>query len=64
LVLSNIFKLMEDGISYQKAVEKLWNKIPVDDQSLLFRSDFGWINPTERRKLEALASVNKIKGMI
>jgi hypothetical protein len=64
LVLNKIFKLMKDGISYQKAVEKLWNEIPVDDKILLFRSDFEWIDPTERRKLEALASFNKIKGMI
>lgn len=64
LALNKIFKLMKDGISYQKAVENLWNEIPVDDQSLLFRSDFGWIDPTERRKLEALASFNRIKGMI
>jgi hypothetical protein len=63
LVLNKIFELM-GRMSYQKAVENLWNEIPVDDQSLLFRSDFGWIDPTERRKLEALASFNKIKGMI
>jgi hypothetical protein len=63
LVLNKIFGLMR-RMSYQKAVEKLWNEIPVDDQALLFRSDFDWIDPTERRKLEALASVNKIKGMI
>jgi hypothetical protein len=63
-VLDEIVKLMEGGISYQKAVEKLWGKIPINDKILLFRSDFGWIDPTERRELKALASVNRIKGMI
>jgi hypothetical protein len=63
-VLNEIFKLMEGGISCQKAVEKLWDKIPLNDKTLLFRSDFVWIDPTEKRKLKALASVNRIKGMI
>jgi hypothetical protein len=64
LVLSNIFKLIKGGMSYQKAVENLWNEIPINDKILLYRSDFEWIDPTEIRKLEALTSFNKIKGMI
>ena len=63
LVLNKILGLMS-RMSYREATEQLWNEITVDNQILLYRSDFGWIDPTERRKLEALASFNKIKGMI
>jgi hypothetical protein len=64
-VLEPIFsETKKNKIPYIQAVEDLWDSIPLDDQVLLYRPVFGWIDPTERRKLEALASVNRIKGMI
>jgi hypothetical protein len=55
---------MEGGINYQKAVEKLWDKIPINDKILLFRSDFGWIDAEEKKKLETVSRINRIKNLI
>jgi hypothetical protein len=55
---------MTEGESYIKAVESLWSKIPLEDQVLLYRPEFEWVSPEERRKLEALKAYHGFKGMI
>ncbi len=65
-VLRKIAHLM-GGLLYQNyldSVELLWNEIPLDDQVLLYRPEFEWVGPEERRKLEALRSYNDIKNML
>ena len=62
--LDNIFYRMTEGESYIKAVESLWSKIPLEDQVLLYRPEFEWVSPEERRKLEALKAYHGFKGMI
>jgi hypothetical protein len=71
--LSSIFSLMKKGKSnstltqirksksYLEAVESLWDKIPSDDQELLYRPEFKWTKP---EAIRALAHFNRIKGMI
>ena len=62
--LKNIFRLMKKGKSYLESIESLWSKIPVEDQSLLYRPEFEWVGEDERRKLEALKAYQGFKGMI
>ncbi len=62
--LESIFRLMKKGESYLKAVESLWTKISVEDQTLLYRPEFDWVVGYERRKLEALKAYQGFKGMI
>ena len=62
--LRSIFRLMEKGESYLKAVEYLWTEIPVEDQALLYRPEFDWVGPDEVRKLDALRAYQGFKGMI
>ena len=62
--LKNIFSLMKKGESYIQAVESLWSKIPLEDQALLYRPEFEWVEPEERRKLEAIQAYQGFKGMI
>jgi len=63
-ILKSIFSLMEKRKSYLQAVESLWNEIPLEDQALLYRPEFEWVSPEERRKLEAMRAYYGIKGMI
>ena len=62
--LESIFRLMKKGESYLKAVESLWTKISVEDQTLLYRPEFEWVVGDERRKLDALRAYQGFKGMI
>ncbi len=62
--LKRIFSLMKKGESHMQAVESLWSKIPLEDQTLLYRPEFEWVSPEERRKLEALRAYQGFKGMI
>ena len=62
--LKSIFRLMKKGKSYLESIESLWSKIPVEDQSLLYRPEFEWVGEDERRKLEALKAYQGFKGMI
>jgi hypothetical protein len=62
--LKRIFGIMKKGKSYLKAVESLWMKIPLEDQTLLYRPEFEWIGPDEVRKLDALRAYQGFKGMI
>jgi hypothetical protein len=55
---------MKEGDSYIQAVETLWSKITLEDQALLYRSEFEWVSPEERRKLEAVRAYRGFKGMI
>jgi len=55
---------MQDGRSYLQALESLWRGISLEDQTLLYRKEFEWVGPEERRKLEALRAYNDIKNMI
>lgn len=71
-VLIKIGVLMKSGKSYRRAVEftyrrvveRLWSEIPLDDQVLLYRPEFGWVGEEERRKLEALMAYERIKNML
>jgi hypothetical protein len=58
------YKMKALNIPYTQAVEVLWDSIPLDDQVLLYRPEFGWIDPTERRKFESISRINKIKNLI
>jgi hypothetical protein len=62
--LKRIFSLMKKGESYMQAVESFWSEIPVEDQALLYRPEFEWVEPEERRKLEAIQAYQGFKGMI
>ena len=62
--LRRIFSRMKKGKSYIQAVESLWSKIPLEDQALLYRPEFEWVEPEERRKLEAMRAYHGFKGMI
>jgi hypothetical protein len=62
--LGSIFSLMKKGESYLQAVESLWSDIPLEDRVLLYRPEFEWVSPEERRKLEAMRAYYGIKGMI
>ena len=62
--LNSIFSRMEKVGSYLKAVESLWPEIPVEDQALLYRPEFEWVGPDERKKLDALRAYQGFKGMI
>ena len=62
--LKSISSRMRDGESYLKAVGSLWTKIPVEDQTLLYRPGFDWVGPDEARKLDALRAYQGFKGMI
>ncbi len=62
--LGSIFSLMKKGESYLQAVESLWSDIPLEDRVLLYRPEFEWVSPEERRKLEAVRAYLGIKGMI
>jgi hypothetical protein len=55
---------MKSGGSYLRAVESLWSEIQSEDQALLYRPEFEWVDPEERRKLEALQAYQGFKGMI
>ena len=59
--LSSIFSLMKNGKSYLQATESFWNKIPSEEQELLYRPEFKWTKP---ETIRALAHFNRIKGMI
>jgi hypothetical protein len=63
-ILKKIFSHMKREKSYMKAVESLWSKIPLEDQVLLYRPEFEWVSPEERRKLEAVRAYQGFKGMI
>ena len=62
--LKRIFRLMKKGESYLKAVESIWTEIPLEDQTLLYRPEFGWVGADEARKLEALKAYQGFKSMI
>ena len=62
--LKSIFSRMKKGDSYLQAVETLWRKIPLEDRVLLYRPEFEWVSPEERRKLEAVRAYQGFKGMI
>jgi hypothetical protein len=62
--LKSIFSLMEKRKSYLQAVKSLWSKISLEDQALLYRPEFEWVSPEERRKLEAIQAYQGFKGMI
>ena len=50
--------------SYPESIESLWSKIPVEDQTLLYRPEFEWVVGDERKKLDALRAYQGFKGMI
>jgi hypothetical protein len=60
----SIFFRMKKGDIYLQAVETLWKRIPLEDQILLYRPEFEWVSPEEKRKLEALKAYQGFKGMI
>jgi len=62
--LGSIFSLMKKGESYLQAVESLWSDIPLEDRVLLYRPEFEWVSPEERRKLEAIQAYAGFKGML
>ena len=62
--LKRIFSRMKKGESYIQAVESRWSEIPLEDQALLYRPEFEWVSPEERRKLEAIQAYQGFKGMI
>ena len=64
VTLKSIFPLMRKGDSYLQAVETLWSRIPLEDQALLYRPEFEWLGPEEKRKLEALKAYQGFKNMI
>jgi hypothetical protein len=63
-ILKKIFSHMKSGESYMKAMESLWKRIPLEDQILLYRPEFEWVSPEEKRKMEALKAYQGFKGMI
>jgi hypothetical protein len=63
-ILKKIFSNMKSGKSYMKTMESLWKRIPLEDQILLYRPEFEWVSPEEKRKLEALKAYQGFKGMI
>jgi hypothetical protein len=58
------YKMKALNIPYIQAVEVLWDSIPLDDQVLLYRPGFGWIDAEEKKKLESISRINKIKNLI
>ena len=62
--LKSIFRLMKKVRSYPESIESLWSKIPVEDQTLLYRPEFEWVVGDERKKLDALRAYQGFKGMI
>ncbi len=62
--LKIIFVLMKRGESYIQAVESRWSEFPLEDQILLYRPEFGWVGPEERKKLELVRSYQGFKGML
>jgi hypothetical protein len=52
------------GNTYLQAVNTLWNEIPLEDQSLLYRQEFHWVSEKERRKLELVKAYQEFKGML
>ncbi len=65
-VLRKIAHLM-GGLLYQNyldSVELLWNEIPLDDQVLLYRPEFKWVSPEERRKIDLIKAYQGFKGML
>jgi hypothetical protein len=65
-VLRKIAHLM-GGLLYQNyldSVELLWSEIPIEDQALLYRPNFYWIGPEEKRKIEAFLFYSNIKNML
>jgi hypothetical protein len=62
--LDRIFFRMKKGESYIQAMESLWSEIQLEDQALLYRPEFEWVEPEERRKLEAIQAYQGFKGMI
>jgi hypothetical protein len=55
---------MKSGGSYLRAVESRWSEIPLEDQALLYRPEFEWVEPEEVRKLEAMRAYQGFKGML
>ena len=56
--------IMEIGKGYLESVEYLWAGIPLEDQALLYRPEFGWVVGDERRKIDALRAYQGFKGML
>jgi hypothetical protein len=63
-VLRKIARLMKSRKSYLDSVELLWSEIPIEDQALLYRPNFYWIGPEEKRKIEAFLFYSNIKNML
>jgi len=64
-VLESILRRMNSkGDSYLQAVNILWNEIPLEDQSLLYRPEFYWVSEKERRKLELVKAYQEFKCML
>ena len=62
--LKRIFGIMKTGKGYLESVESLWMKIPLEDQTLLYRPEFEWVEADEVKKLDALRAYQGFKGMI
>jgi hypothetical protein len=62
--LKKIFSHMKSGKSYLQAVETLWNEIPLEDQSLLYRQGFEWVSPEFGKKLDVIKAYQGFKDMI
>jgi hypothetical protein len=64
-VLEPIFsETKKNKIPYIQAVEDLWDSIPLDDQILLYRPEFKWLDGEEGKKLETLSRFNRVKNLI
>ncbi len=62
--LRSIFGLMKKGKSYLEAAESIWPEIPLEDQILLYRPEFGWVGSDEARKLVSLKAYQGFKFML
>ena len=62
-ILGSIFELMEKGKPYQQALEERWLEMEDEDRALLYKQMTN-LSPEEKRKYQALATYNNIKGYL
>ena len=61
--LESIFSLMQNGKSYQQALEEFWPKMGHEDRTLMYK-DHSSLTPEEIRRYDALDTVNRIKNYL
>ena len=61
--LESIFSLMQNGKSYQQALEEFWPKMGHEDRTLMYK-DHHSLAQEEIRRYDALTTVNRIKNYL